>query len=144
MPSQNDTKDDWSLDSYIKIGDFQDIVTFWTYYNNINWISDNLFFLMKEDIRPLWEDSHNENGGCWCYKVKRTQAMEIWNEISMVLIGNNCDDIDNINGISISPKMNYSTIKVWVDNPNVPQSFIKNIDLLDSSKAIFKLWKDST
>ena len=143
VPSQNDTKEDWSIDSYIKIGEFKDIITFWTYYNNINWAGDNLFFLMKNEIMPLWEDIDNENGGCWCYKIKRNMALDVWTEISMVLIGNNCDNIDNINGLSISPKMNFSTIKVWVNQDSIAQDFMNEIDIVDKSKAIFKLWKDS-
>ena len=143
---------DYSINGYIKIGSFSDIINFWNYYNNISWVginggsysNNNLFFLMKNDTLPLWEDKNNIKGGSWCYKIRRDKAEEIWMELCLLLIGNTSKYSQNITGLSISPKMNFSTIKVWFDCIMKNQDYIENIPIIDQSKALFRPWQDVT
>ena len=51
----------WDLDSYQKIGSFSTIEEFWSMKFNENYFHLGMFFLMREDITPIWEDSSNIN-----------------------------------------------------------------------------------
>jgi len=129
------TEKNWDKDSYIKIGIIHSIKDFWTYYNNINTFLKGIFFLMKEDILPIWEVPDNINGGYWSFRVDRDKVDEIWTKLSIQLITENiCNSSSSkselqqtdqqteqsnkiikhdINGISISPKAVNAVIKIW-------------------------------
>ena len=44
---------------------------FWVVYNKLKsiYVENAMFFLMKENIPPLWESSDNIEGGCWSFKI---------------------------------------------------------------------------
>lgn len=111
---------DWSFDSYKKVLSFNDIESFIVLFKKINNFSAGMFFLMKEDIKPLWENKENINGGYWSFKVLKKNINEIWYRLSSQIIGNNClKNLENhsyINGISLSPKINNCIIKIWFSN----------------------------
>ena len=51
----------WDINSYIKIMNIDTNKSFWEFFNNfdnLNYV-DNQFFIMKENISPLWEDLPN-------------------------------------------------------------------------------------
>ena len=121
-------KDNWKLSGYKNIYKITSINSFWQFYNNWNKI-DNIinkhFFLMKENINPIWEDPKNINGGCWSFKIHDDQAEELWAEISIYLVCEIlCPSISNeIVGVSICFKKN-----------NIPSNYydlIKNRFSLD-------------
>ena len=75
-----------------------------------------MFFLMRKDIFPQWEDESNINGGYWSYKIGKNVAEKAWYDLACACIGEcltkNPDDMYNINGISYSPKINNVIIKI--------------------------------
>ena len=139
---------DWTINSYINIMEFNSVEDFWKLYLNINeeLIINGMFFLMRKDILPIWEHEKNINGGFWSFKIPMNQIFNAWQEISMALIGeyilNDKNDIDSINGISISPKKNFSIIKIW-NNGNIKEinnnTLNKKILLFNTDEAIYKL-----
>jgi len=110
----------YSLSGYNKIYEFDTVEYFIKLYRELNNFSAGMFFLMKEDIKPMWEDEHNLNGGFWSFKVLKKNINEIWYKFSSQIIGNNCLNDKNshalINGISLSPKINNCIIKIWFSN----------------------------
>ena len=126
----NINNNDWSIESYNKVYSFNNIETFIILFRKINNFSAGMFFLMKEDIEPIWENEHNKKGGYWSFKVLKKNINEIWYKFSSQIIGNNClNDKDShtlINGISLSPKINNCIIKIWFSNI---QSKIKIFDI---------------
>mgnify|MGYP003351864353 CR=1 FL=1 len=38
-------------------------------FNNFNSFIKGMFFFMRKDIFPQWEDENNINGGYWSYKI---------------------------------------------------------------------------
>jgi hypothetical protein len=118
----------WSLNSYIKLYEFDSIESFWDLYKNwddyLPKIYEGMFFIMRklEDnlIYPLWEDKHNRNGGFWSFKINKEAAKSIWEDLSVFLISEslcvNTKDSMMINGISISPKKSFCIIKIWNNN----------------------------
>lgn len=133
---------DYSLESYIEILSFNSLEEFWVLDKFIRreMIEMGMFFIMADPILPMWEDSHNINGGCISWKVDRKNAYKYWVDIiGHFITGNLGNHASKVNGISISPKKNSSIIKVWmnrevnVEDLNLPESF-----MLVDDKVIFK------
>ena len=131
------TKDNWKLSGYRKIYNITNIQNFWELYNNWNRLGGILskqFFVMKNNITPLWEDKMNINGGCWSLKININLAEKLWEYLSILLVGENIYDNDNINGLSICVKKNnICVIKIWIKDNN------NNIKLLN--KDIFEKYQ---
>ena len=142
----------WGLDSYNQLYEIKTISDFWLIYNN--WdkylppVYDGMYFLMRNTsqgvIYPLWEDKQNCKGGYWSFKVGKENSKELWEKLSIHMIGEQMvDNIDHsliINGISISPKKNFCVIKIWNnDSVNSDISILKNnICDLNFEEAIYK------
>ena len=113
---------DWSINSYKKIYTFNTIEKAACLIENLNSeiIEKTMIFLMKNDIKPIWEVEENKRGGCFSYKITTCYIYELWKKMSYMLIGNSLIDDDiivkNINGISISPKKNYCIFKIWIND----------------------------
>ena len=70
-------KDNWALSGYKKIFELTSISDFWQIYNNwdkLGGLTSKHFFIMKENVTPLWEDVNNVSGGCWSFKVTEDLA----------------------------------------------------------------------
>lgn len=139
---------EWGLDSYQNIFEFDTIEHFWSLFNNLdkNLVTQGMFFIMKKNIVPLWEDEKNENGGCWSYRIQKRNSYEAWLNLAMALCGNHLtdqEDSDMINGISISPKKSFCIIKIWNnDSKKNNINIIKNIEKLENSESIYRAHKD--
>ena len=123
-------KNNWKLDSYKNIFTFKNIKDFWNFNNNLNLIggiNTQHYFMMRNDITPIWEDPNNKNGGCWSIKIPVEKSFELWIKISMYIIGESLtDDEYLVNGISICAKnTTTSVVKIWINDNN--KSSIKNL-----------------
>ncbi len=123
-------KNNWKIDSYKNIFKIKNIIDFWNFNNNIDiigGINSQHYFMMRNNITPLWEDKQNKNGGCWSIKIPIEKSYELWIKLSMYIIGETLtEDEYLINGLSICTKnVSTSVIKIWIkDNTN---SSIKNL-----------------
>lgn len=108
---------DWSISGYRKIFSINNIKNFWDFHNNIDCIGgiNNLnFFIMRKNITPIWEDPKNRSGGCWSILVPVSKAYEVWEELCVLMIGENLvKESYIITGISINQKNNVSVFKIW-------------------------------
>ncbi len=139
----------WLIDSYKNIGTITCLEEYVYYYNKINTFTDGMFFLMKNNIPPLWEDINNINGGVITYKITKKNADNIWRDLTMGLIGNTLTENQNnyINGISISPKINNCIIKIWVKSERLLTKikFNKFITLFNNNNIpIYKTFKNTS
>ena len=86
--------------------------------NNI--VENSMLFMMRDGIKPLWEDEKNVPGGCWSFKVSKGNLCEIWLNLSAYLCGefliSDKNNYTLLNGISISPKKSFCIIKLWLSN----------------------------
>lgn len=119
---------DWSVKSYKKILTFNTVEEAIALYETIPpvMVRNCMLFLMRDGIKPMWEDPRNKTGGCFSYKIKNNQVCEIWKNISYMLIGGTLSNESNsqINGVTVSPKKNFCVLKVWMEtcdeqNPKV-------------------------
>jgi hypothetical protein len=129
---------DWSIDSYIKVSTFttveDTIVTTETLPSIL--VENCMLFLMREGIKPIWEDPKNRNGGCFSYKVSNKNVYSVWKDLTYVVVGSTISKqssfVNSVTGITISPKKNFCIIKIWMSdclnqNPAVITSDLKGI-----------------
>ena len=140
----NPETDDWSIKSYIKIYTFNTIEQFWALFNKIPvlHLSTGMYFLMKDEVQPLWEDKHNINGGCWSYKVAKKEASQGYLDLLVAMISENVciDNPEIITGASISPKKGFCIIKIWNNNNKFcdPKLLSSKINQIDINQTIYK------
>tara|TARA_B100001564_G_C20669611_1_gene685508 strand:- start:3335 stop:3856 length:522 start_codon:yes stop_codon:yes gene_type:complete len=120
---------EWTINSYKKLYTFNNIAEFWQLYNNHIYLSNGMFFLMQNDILPIYEDENNINGGYWSLKVTNDNVSKIWLYLSLDLIGGKLDKKKIVSGLSISYKKKFYIIKIWIKNKNFND--IRYLDLED-------------
>lgn len=113
---------DWSINGYKKIYTFNTLEDGISLIENIDseLVEKTMLFLMKNNVKPIWEDEKNYKGGCFSYKINNTYVYNVWKKLVYRLIGNTINEdeniIKNITGLSISPKKTYCIIKIWISN----------------------------
>ena len=135
----------WELTSYKKLQEISNIREFWEVYkfmdNNI--VENSMLFLMRDGIKPLWEDEKNVPGGCWSFKISKGNLYNIWLNLSAYLCGesliSNKKNYALLNGISISPKKNFCIVKIWnSDKKQNRLELLNKISDLPFDTCIFK------
>uniref|UniRef100_A0A6C0KWB8 Eukaryotic translation initiation factor 4E n=1 Tax=viral metagenome TaxID=1070528 RepID=A0A6C0KWB8_9ZZZZ len=110
--------------------------------------SKGMFFLMREDIQPLWEDPLNKNGGCFSYKVNKPDVAKYWLELGAKLmtdsITKDVAHIDKVCGVSVIPKRNYCIIRIWISNSEFNNIELYNVDIPPYTVVMYKKHGDNT
>ncbi len=80
---------DWSIKSYLKILHMDNVTQAILLNDEIHYdlIKKSMMFLMKGNILPLWEDSHNKDGGCFSFKVNNKDVEHVWKRVYYSLLG---------------------------------------------------------
>jgi hypothetical protein len=124
---------DWSINSYIQISVFNTIENTIAVTENLPsvLVENCMLFIMREGIKPTWEDPRNRNGGCFSYKVLNKNVYKVWKDLTYVLVGgsisNQNDFVNSVTGVTISPKKNFCIIKIWLSNClNQNPTFVTN------------------
>mmetsp|Transcript_2699 Transcript_2699/g.3715 ORF Transcript_2699/g.3715 Transcript_2699/m.3715 type:complete len:196 (+) Transcript_2699:94-681(+) len=121
--SMEDTKN-WDLESYAKVYEISTVETFWRVFNNIKSdITKGHWFLMRENIKPMWEDPENEHGGAWVFDVKTDNAETAMLEASMATVGERIlaepkESCSEVTGLSMTMQKSGSRIKIWNRDKN--------------------------
>jgi len=136
----------WSIDSYIEVchlSTAEDIVAVFKILPH-ELIQNCMLFLMKEGVKPMWEDPHNCNGGSFSYKISNKFVGDVmkllaYHVCGTSLVTGNNEFNDDITGITISPKKQFCVMKVWMhscrfQNPRL----IANITNLPQQGCLFK------
>ena len=71
---------DWSLKSYKKIHKVNSIEEVVVLMNTLpeKMVKNCMLFFMREDIKPMWEDGKNKDGGSFSYKVSNKNIEKTW------------------------------------------------------------------
>jgi len=126
----------WSLDSFEKICKVRCIKDVLSVYKELGEkIKAGMYFWMRGDIPPLWENYQNIRGGSYSIRGLGDEGIRIFKLYTLGVMTNtimvNTEDI--INGISISPKLQgfgnqqkigYFIIKIW--NKDSDKFHLKN------------------
>jgi hypothetical protein len=138
----------WMLDSYKNILRFNTIEESIALFETLpdSMVKNCMLFLMKNDIKPIWEDPLNRNGGCFSFKVSNKDVVKAWKYLCYSIIGRTISKnktlLNGVNGATISPKKNFCIIKIWVKDCNtINTKFIQAVPGLDKTGVIFKKHK---
>jgi hypothetical protein len=108
----------WDNKSYIKVIEIKSLLDYKLLEDimKINHLQNGMFFLMKNDIFPTWEDPKNRMGGCISFKYDNNILNE-WLKILLLCITDNLSDFNKeINGLSMAPKKEFNILKIWIKN----------------------------
>lgn len=139
------TNNNWLLSGYEKVApnihSVEQVISLMNLLNE-HMITHSMWFMMKHDITPIWEDKQNISGGNFSYKVVNKYVYNVWKQLMFMLCGGTlCVNKNNnvfINGITISPKKNFCIIKIWLNKVIHDVSIINNIDNLMNHGSVFK------
>jgi hypothetical protein len=137
---------DWSIGSYTKIvtvGTVEEIIGLTETLPDAL-IENCMLFLMRDGIKPIWEDPKNRSGGSFSYKVANKNVCKAWKELSYVTVGGTVSKqtsfADCVTGITISPKKNFCIMKIWMSscsNQN-PELVTNELNSISPQGCIFK------
>jgi translation initiation factor 4E len=112
--------ENWKEDSYIKVFDIETYEDILFVIQEIPNITSGMFFLMKKGIFPTYEDPENQNGGYWSLRITKKDSYDMWQKLLYYICVDRItkDDKKNeqINGFTISPKINNCIFKIWTKN----------------------------
>jgi len=137
----------WTEDSYTNIYLINSWGSFWRFFNNFYLLdkSKNQFFIMRNKIKPIWEDNENRNGGICSIKIDsyghNTYSGDLGSDvmtcISLLVMNETfLQNNEEINGISYTVKNKSILIKLWCKNFNdkivnkLPFVFFNKLDQL--------------
>jgi hypothetical protein len=82
-------------------------------------LTNGMVFAMRGSTSPLWEHHSNIRGGCYCLKVSRRNAVEVYTHY-LAAAAAGCATTDPeanpIVGVTISPKRGFCIIKLMNAN----------------------------
>lgn len=110
---------DYSIRGYNKFAECDTAEQVFSLFHELPTIFSGMYFFMKSGYYPIWEDAKIVDGHSWTIVVDQKCIDSAWFHIVMYLIGNTfCDRMDDIVGVSASPKRNNCTIRIWCKNPD--------------------------
>ena len=122
----------------IKIAEFETIEDFWAIFQHLR-KPDSCrpgiqFQLFRSDIKPIWEDENNKNGGKVTIKLRKDFTTIIWEEMIFALIGDVLpENIKNeINGIVVASRKDFNKLEIWfktwdINKNNIIEGTIKDL-----------------
>ena len=112
--------DKWDITSYDKLLILQNLFDYQIIneYFKKNYYYNGMFFIIKENINPIWEDPNNRLGGCISFKYGNNILKEFLKLLLLCITHNLSteENINEINGLSISPKKEFNIVKIWTKN----------------------------
>jgi hypothetical protein len=115
----------WTMDSFEKISTVKTVQEVLSIYKELgDKLKAGMYFWMKGDIPPLWENYQNIRGGSYSIRGTGDNGIKIFKVYTLACMMNKAvsKTEDTINGISISPKLQgfgnnqqvgYFIIKIW-------------------------------
>ena len=136
--------DDYSLGSYRILWEANNMLDFLLHTNRFaedDW-STKMFFFMRKGITPRYEDVKNIRGGSWSFRVNKNYSYTSWISLCLQCMGEclieSWNEMRKINGISLSPKNNTTTVRIWSEENNHVLNLQYQIPNIDQHKAIFR------
>ena len=111
----------WGLNSYMHISNIKEKDDLYYLYKKITNYTSGMFFLMNEDVKPIYEDKKNI---CLIYCNNKLTNKE--------------EDSELITGISISPKINNCIFKIWISRSVKVDILKDDIKFLELKNAMYR------
>ena len=121
---ENDRTKTWE-DMQNEITSFDTVEDFWSLYNHIKTPSELKigcdYSLFKKDIRPMWEDTANKQGGRWVITMNKNCKEDldnIWLDVMLCLIGETFVNNEEVCGAVVNIRSKSNKISIWTANGN--------------------------
>jgi len=141
----NPISNNWERDGYVKINDMSTVDEFWKTYDQIKkYIHNGMFFIMREHIFPKWDDPENKEGSFLSFKVLKDNIEEFSEKILIkmlgetILVDENVEKWNHVNGISFSPKKNFCIVKIWLKSKDLKVKEMFRLPDMYHGEIIFK------
>ena len=90
------TGDDYEGRLTLMLENIVTVKPFWEFFNrfpleNLE-MKDSVHFF-KRGVKPVWEDRRNVKGGCWTFRVGKSNSKEFWKEVLMLAVGEQFADV---------------------------------------------------
>ncbi|EFC36589.1 predicted protein [Naegleria gruberi] len=137
---------------FTKVKAFTTIEDFWRLFNNVRSPSclpiGTTYYLMKDAIKPEWEDPNCINGGEMVFsfaKKSRQEADQWWLFSCIMCIGENFIGLgDHICGCTVANRKSMIRISFWLDTDE--DEYVKRLedqckgafDILSAGSTLFK------
>ncbi|EDW40674.1 eukaryotic translation initiation factor 4E1 [Drosophila sechellia] len=123
---ENDRTKRWA-EMLVDVTSFNTVEDFFSVYYFVKPPSDlkifNDYMVFKKNIRPMWEDDTNKNGGRWILlldKASRTYIDKMWHDLLLCMIGECFEHSDEICGVVINVRNKANKLSLWTkDSRNV-------------------------
>jgi len=140
----------WKTESYVRLADISSARDYASVAHVIEEkIIHGMFFVMREQVYPCWDDKYNIDGGCVSMKVSKRDAKRFWDETCKRMLseslylprgmsgedhcssGASSASVANINGLSISSKPLHSIVKLWMSKEAAqnPTEVVQSLNL---------------
>jgi len=100
-----------------KIGTFQTVEEFWSFYNHMVRPHDLPttfdYHLFRKGVKPMWEHEANSAGGKWIVRLRKGLASRYWEDLVLALIGGQFDVGNEVCGVVLSVRFNEDILSVW-------------------------------
>lgn len=107
-------------DSLVDIATVNNVSNFWGVYQHCNRPSslghDTYFYLFKADIKPVWEDPQNQQGGAFVLRFLKDKSDKVWEDIVLAFVALNINGNNLINGIRSKIRKEVQSIEIWIPN----------------------------
>ena len=115
----------WTLTSYHRLCDVSTIEELWKMHAACApLVQLGMFFVMRENSFPCWDDKTNIAGGCASLKISHADVPRCWETILKRMLGETLvrasadPDADEVSGgtincVSVSPKRGFCIVKLW-------------------------------
>ena len=136
----------WGINSYHKLYIINNLFDYRIIEEKLknNHYYNGMYFIMKNNIKPIWEDPMNRMGGYISFKIYSNELLDKWNYLlrKCLMGGIFSEGNEFINGISISPKKEFNILKIWL-NTDIPnyKEYIQHLEM-DISKVLYKRYSD--
>ncbi|KAJ8731758.1 hypothetical protein PYW08_014488 [Mythimna loreyi] len=115
----NREKVNWEA-NLVEMVSFDTVEDYWCLYHHMKTPSElkkgQDYMVFKKGIRPMWEDEANKCGGRWLLMldgVKPAYMDSIWSDVVLLLIGENFEHSDEINGVVVNIR-DKNKISIWM------------------------------
>ncbi len=120
---------DWTPSSYKLMTTLISIQDYWSFVSDIPKLRGILFF-MKQGIPPYWEAPENKNGGTFVFFFSENNYKDYLIKFTSYLCSELlCNLPQAITGISISPKHQSYSLKVWINDANIAKRIKFNTEI---------------
>lgn len=135
-----------------RIGSFQTAEEFWNYYSHLKRPGDIRskleFQMFRRDVRPMWEDEENRDGGRWFIFINSDCASQQWELALLALIGEQVHE--DVIGVVISIRDTTDVLSFWTRSGasntaaamDVAKSIAKALELQPGAQLRFKHHND--